>query len=281
MTYNEEAGYNEVKTVLETYTSKHSELISVTTNKGEMIKSSLGHQYFTNRGWISAENLRAGDILQNVNGEQVVVELVQHELLENPEILYNFAVKDNHNYYVSENLKENISNFVLVHNKCNDTTTRTETPKEQLSDREIQKARQKVSKNIKRQALEDYDKMPIDEFATKYGFDISNADDMQILEFVEKNKRFPSFNRGDGIQCGFAHAIDVSDIKGAFSLQKINKETALDFISNTNNGMLTSHTTHFEIIHKGNWDNLSDINIILESREQIKESVKKILEQIK
>ena len=118
MTYNEETGYNEVKTVLETYKSEHTELVSVTTTDGQTIKSSLGHRYFTNRGWISAENLRAGDILQNVNGEQVIVEFIQHEILENPETLYNFAVDDNHNYYVSEDKDSKIVNFVLTHNKC-------------------------------------------------------------------------------------------------------------------------------------------------------------------
>ncbi len=63
------------------------------------------------KGWTSAVDLRAGDILVMLNGEYVVVEQVQHELLESPETTYNFEVEDFHTYYVGD-----IS--VLVHNAC-------------------------------------------------------------------------------------------------------------------------------------------------------------------
>ena len=55
--------------------------------------------------------MRTRDILVLVNGEYVVVEQVQHEILENLEITYNFEVQDFHTYYVG---KES----VLVHNLC-------------------------------------------------------------------------------------------------------------------------------------------------------------------
>ena len=57
-----------------------------------------------------AAHLRAGDILVLVNGEYVVVEKVQHELLESPVKVYNFQVADYHTYYVASG--------VLVHNMC-------------------------------------------------------------------------------------------------------------------------------------------------------------------
>ncbi len=44
----------------------------------------------------NACDLHAGDILVTVNGEYVVVEQVQHELLENPETTYNFEVEGFH-----------------------------------------------------------------------------------------------------------------------------------------------------------------------------------------
>ena len=46
-----------------------------------------------------------------LNGEYVVVEQVQHELLESPETTYTFEVEDYHTYYVGEDQ-------VLVHNEC-------------------------------------------------------------------------------------------------------------------------------------------------------------------
>lgn len=62
-------------------------------------------------GWTSAIKLRAGDILVLSNGEYVVVEAVQHEILESPVKVYNFEVEDFHTYFVGES-------SVLVHNKC-------------------------------------------------------------------------------------------------------------------------------------------------------------------
>ena len=66
------------------------------------------------KGWTSAVDLRAGDILVMLNGEYVVVEQVQHELLESPETTYNFEVEDFHTYYVGDT-------YVLVHNQCGDS----------------------------------------------------------------------------------------------------------------------------------------------------------------
>ena len=62
-------------------------------------------------GWTSAIKLRAGDILVLSNGEYVVVEAVQHEILESPIKVYNFEVEDFHTYFVGES-------SVLVHNRC-------------------------------------------------------------------------------------------------------------------------------------------------------------------
>ncbi|WP_242847863.1 polymorphic toxin-type HINT domain-containing protein, partial [Fervidicella metallireducens] len=55
--------------------------------------------------------LRAGDKLLLRSGKIVIVEMVQHEMLERPVKVYNFEVKDWHTYYVSDS-------SVLVHNKC-------------------------------------------------------------------------------------------------------------------------------------------------------------------
>ncbi len=46
-----------------------------------------------------------------IHGERVILELVQHEILESPVTTYNFEVADFHTYYVGET-------DVLVHNKC-------------------------------------------------------------------------------------------------------------------------------------------------------------------
>ena len=82
------------------------------TVNGETLTCTPMHPFYSPvKGWTSAIDLRAGDILVMLNGEYVVVEQVQHELLESPETTYNFEVEDFHTYYVGDEP-------VLVHNQC-------------------------------------------------------------------------------------------------------------------------------------------------------------------
>ncbi len=100
-----------LKRVLETYVNETDELVHVFVN-GEEIVTTPSHPFYSPvKGWTDAVHLRAGDILVLVNGEYVVVEKVQHELLENPVKVYNFQVEDYHTYYIAES-------GVLVHNEC-------------------------------------------------------------------------------------------------------------------------------------------------------------------
>ena len=79
---------------------------------GEEIQTTPGHPFYSPvKGWTDAVHLRAGDILVLVNGEYVVVEKVQHELLEAPIRVYNFNVEGFHTYFVA-------NCGVLVHNRC-------------------------------------------------------------------------------------------------------------------------------------------------------------------
>ena len=79
---------------------------------GEEITCAPGHPFYSPvKGWTEAVHLRAGDILVLVNGEYVVVEKIQHELLESPVQVYNFQVEGYHTYYVTKS-------GILVHNTC-------------------------------------------------------------------------------------------------------------------------------------------------------------------
>ena len=79
---------------------------------GEEIQTTPGHPFYSPvKGWTDAVHLRAGDILVLVNGEFVVVEKVQHELLEAPIHVYNFHVEGFHTCFVT-------NCGVLVHNMC-------------------------------------------------------------------------------------------------------------------------------------------------------------------
>ena len=108
---NPETGEKGLKRVLQTFINESDELIHIHVNKEEIVATPLHPFYVIEKGWIGAVDLRAGDILVLQNGEYVIVELVQHEILEAPIAVYNFEVEDFHTYYVEES-------SVLVHNMC-------------------------------------------------------------------------------------------------------------------------------------------------------------------
>ena len=111
--WDEETGDVALKEVVETYVNETYELVHVFVN-GEEIVTTPAHPFYSPvKGWTDAVHLRAGDILVLLNGEYVVVEKVQHEILETPVTVYNFQVEDFHTYYVSSG--------VLVHNTCGRT----------------------------------------------------------------------------------------------------------------------------------------------------------------
>jgi hypothetical protein len=92
-----------------------NELIHITISDNETINATPEHPFYVPvKGWTNAVNLRAGDVLYTLNGEYVVVEQVQHEILEKPVWVYNFTVADDHTYFVGENA-------VGVHNDCGDS----------------------------------------------------------------------------------------------------------------------------------------------------------------
>jgi RHS repeat-associated protein len=108
---NPDTGETALKPVVQTFTNQTNELVHVTVN-GETITCTNEHPFYSPvKGWIAACQLRAGDVLVMLNGEYVVVEQVQHELLESPVAVYNFEVEGFHTYYVGDT-------EVLVHNKC-------------------------------------------------------------------------------------------------------------------------------------------------------------------
>ena len=109
--HDPETGETALKPVVQTFRNETTEWIHVTVN-GETLTCTPEHPFYVpKKGWTSAIDLRAGDILVMLNGEYVVVEQVQHELLESPETTYNFEVENFHTYFVGDSK-------ILVHNKC-------------------------------------------------------------------------------------------------------------------------------------------------------------------
>ena len=113
-----ETGEAALKQVVQTFVNEATELVHVTV-KGEEIVCTTEHPFYSPvKGWTAACKLRAGDILVTVNGEYVVIEKIQHEILESPVKVYNFEVKDFHTYYVG-------TSSLLVHNLCHGNSLKT------------------------------------------------------------------------------------------------------------------------------------------------------------
>ena len=104
-------GETALKPVVQLFRNETTELVHVTVNGEEIVCTNEHPFYSPVKGWTEACQLRAGDILVLVNGEYVIVEQVQHEILEAPVATYNFEVQDFHTYYVGKSA-------VLVHNLC-------------------------------------------------------------------------------------------------------------------------------------------------------------------
>ncbi len=121
--HNPETGETELKQVVQTFVNETDELVHVYTGKDEIICTNDHPFYSPVKGWTAASKLRAGDILVTVNGEYVVVEKVQHEILESPVKVYNFEVEGFHTYYVGS------EDGVLVHNNCENKRQIGKTPR--------------------------------------------------------------------------------------------------------------------------------------------------------
>jgi hypothetical protein len=77
---------------------------------GEEINTTDTYPFWVEgKGWIEADELKAGDVLRLYTGELKAVEKVEIEVFDRPVKVYNFEVEDWHTYYVTEQ-------GVLVHN---------------------------------------------------------------------------------------------------------------------------------------------------------------------
>ena len=119
--HNPDTGETELKEVVQTFVRETSELVHIKVNGEEIITTPTHPFWVPQKGWTDAIQLRAGDRLQLLNGEYVIIEQVQHEILEAPVTVYNFEVEDFHTYYVGDT-------SVLVHNKCTPSNSKNYSP---------------------------------------------------------------------------------------------------------------------------------------------------------
>lgn len=161
-----ETGETALKPVVQTFRNETTEWIHVTVN-GETLTCTPEHPFYVpKKGWTSAIDLRAGDILVMLNGEDVVVEQVQHELLESPETTYNFEVEGFHTYYVGDT-------EVLVHNMC-------------AKKRDIRQVEQ-AARELK---MNDHQRHAFGDYIESLKWDLPNDKNFSYKELIEIGKAF-------------------------------------------------------------------------------------------
>ncbi len=111
LSYNLENGNVETDIVSKVYCHSSKELIEVIIN-GERIKVTKEHPFYRPdiNGWMTASDLQVGDNVLLANGFCANVEAIS-EIIPTDTLVYNFTVKNNHNYFVGVNA-------ILVHNEC-------------------------------------------------------------------------------------------------------------------------------------------------------------------
>ena len=78
---------------------------------GEEIVTTYEHPFYVveKQDFVAAKDLKVGDTLKGMNGEDVVIENIVYEELDEPIQVYNFTVDGNHNYLIT-------NAELLVHN---------------------------------------------------------------------------------------------------------------------------------------------------------------------
>lgn len=112
LSYNEKLRRNEYSVVLQTMIHNVFDNIYTLYIGDEKLVVTGIHKFLIQDGiysrWIAAENLQVGDLVLLASGQLHTIDKIDIEL--KAEIVYNFEVSNNHNYYVGKNQ-------ILAHNK--------------------------------------------------------------------------------------------------------------------------------------------------------------------
>ena len=99
--YNEEEQKNDISEVTQTFINAHTSFVTLTLDNGESFTCTLEHNiYSVDRNcYVPANELSIGEVLQTHTGACAIKDV---NIVENTELttVYNFTVKDKHNYFV-------------------------------------------------------------------------------------------------------------------------------------------------------------------------------------
>ena len=114
LSYNENTKENELKDVLRTIIHKDVDVIMYKLLiNGNIIEATSMHRFYikgdTGYDWVLAKDLKIGDIVMNKDGKYYTIDEITNTKIK--ETVYSLSVKDNHNFYVTED-------NILVYSSC-------------------------------------------------------------------------------------------------------------------------------------------------------------------
>lgn len=104
--YNHFENKVEIKKVDYLFNKMVDNLVTIKLSNGVIISCTENHPIFCNGKYIRADELKKGDILRDINFNEVIITNIIYEASGRIKV-YNIGVEDNHNYFVND---------VLVHN---------------------------------------------------------------------------------------------------------------------------------------------------------------------
>ncbi|MDX1960214.1 MAG: polymorphic toxin-type HINT domain-containing protein [Leptospiraceae bacterium] len=119
LSWDETSGKKSFKKVTDLFVRETNLIYTLVLSNGEIIQTTWNHPFWVretkekssteNRGgWVQTKDLKVGDLLSS--NENISISLVSIESEERIETVYNFAVEDNHTYFVTRT-------GLLVHNQ--------------------------------------------------------------------------------------------------------------------------------------------------------------------
>lgn len=111
---DEQTGETTWKPVVELFRNHDKKILNITFQDQEGNKDQLGvsleHPFWVvDEGWVTAENLHIGDLVQSLDKQPIVIVSIENDAERHT--TYNFEVEDYHTYFVGDD-------GVWVHNKC-------------------------------------------------------------------------------------------------------------------------------------------------------------------
>ncbi|WP_415839687.1 polymorphic toxin-type HINT domain-containing protein [Paenibacillus tarimensis] len=93
-----ELGYKEVTAL---FRNQRDDIIKLHVGE-QVIETTDNHPFWVEgKGWVFADELQVGDILQKADGSNLTIDKMEFVKLDKPVTVYNFAVADYHTYYVT------------------------------------------------------------------------------------------------------------------------------------------------------------------------------------